>query len=159
MAGQHASLDLDPDPLAPRRAREFVTATVRRWGLADHVDTVRLLTSELVTNGVLHARTTVGVSLTVADSDLTVEIHDRDPRPPMPRGQRMDLLADIDELLGRARDRPVDVDERHQTMHIGPAGAIGAGRGLVLLETLADEWGVQQEANGKSVWFRLSVAS
>jgi anti-sigma regulatory factor (Ser/Thr protein kinase) len=158
MAGRHASLDLDPDPLAPRRAREFVTSTVQQWGLGEHADTVRLLTTELVTNGVLHARTSLGVSMTVADSELTVEVHDHDPRPPMPRGQRIDLLADIDLLLAQAQDRPADVDERHQTMHIGPAGAIGAGRGLLLIETLADEWGVQQETDGKSVWFRLSVA-
>jgi hypothetical protein len=75
----------------------------------------------------------------------------------MPRSQRIDLLADIDQLLAQAQDRPADVDERHQTMHIGPAGAIGAGRGLLLIETLADEWGVQQETDGKSVWFRLAV--
>ncbi|MDQ1695401.1 MAG: hypothetical protein QOJ03_754 [Frankiaceae bacterium] len=155
--GRQARLDVDPHPMAARQAREFVSATVRKWGMPEQVETVQLLTSELVTNGVLHARTTLGISVSVANAELTVEVHDHDLRPPISRGQRIDLLGDIDELLERAADTP-EVDERHTTMHIGPAGAIGAGRGLLLVETLADEWGVAREADGKSVWFRLHVA-
>jgi anti-sigma regulatory factor (Ser/Thr protein kinase) len=164
---QQARMDLDPDPLAARQAREFVSATMSRWGVVDDgepqpaVDTAELLTSELVTNGVLHAGTTLGVCLKLAETTLTVEVHDNDPRPPIPRGQRVSLLDDIDELLGRSADEPdaePEVDERHITMYVGPAGAIGAGRGLLLIEALADEWGVLQETDGKSVWFRLRVA-
>lgn len=157
MTGHQATLDLDPDPLAARQAREFVVAAARDWGCEDHLDTIQLLTSELVTNGVLHARTPLGVSMTMAESRLTVEVHDHDPRPPVPRGHRVDLMADIHEVLERAADLSPEIDERHATMYAGPAGAIGAGRGLLLVETLADEWGVSQEAAGKSVWFRLSV--
>ena len=165
---QQARVDLAPDPLAARQAREFITATMSRWGLGGPdeqqpaIDTAELLTSELVTNGVLHAGTTLGVSIKLAETTLTVEVHDNDPRPPIPRGQRVSLLDDIDELLGRAVDEPdaapVEADERHITMYVGPAGAIGAGRGLLLVEALADEWGVQRRADGKAVWFRLDVA-
>lgn len=164
---QQARLDLDPDPMAARQAREFVTATVSRWGvdapddLRPVLETAELLTSELVTNGVLHAGTPLGVSVKLAAAALTVEVHDNDPRPPIPRGQRLSLLDDIDELLERAGDEPdatPEVDERHLTMYVGPAGAIGAGRGLLLVEALADEWGVLQQTDGKSVWFRLNVA-
>jgi hypothetical protein len=154
---RHATLDLDPDPLAARHAREFVGAAAREWGCDEQLDTIQLLTSELVTNGVLHARTPLGVSLRLADSSLTVEVHDHDPRPPVPRGHRVDLLADIDHVIERAADVPPEIDERHTTMYVGPAGAIGAGRGLLLVETLADEWGVAQKSFGKSVWFRLSL--
>jgi anti-sigma regulatory factor (Ser/Thr protein kinase) len=156
--GRQASLSLEPDPQAPRHAREFITKTVRRWGLTDCVDTVQLLTSELVTNGVLHARTTLGLSVRVAGARLTVEVHDNDPRPPRRRSARANLLADIDEAIQRAVGTPPEPDERHATMRVGPAGALGAGRGLLLVETLADEWGVAQETTGKSVWFTLSVA-
>jgi anti-sigma regulatory factor (Ser/Thr protein kinase) len=156
--GHNVSLDLDPDPLAAREAREFVSQAIRAWGYDDQVETAQLLTSELVTNGVLHARTALGVTLTADDASLLVEVHDHDPRPPMPRGHRADLMADIDRVLERSDDLLLDVDERHATMHVGPAGAIGAGRGLLLVESLADEWGVAQESGGKSVWFRLSVA-
>jgi anti-sigma regulatory factor (Ser/Thr protein kinase) len=150
---------LEPEPLAARAAREFVSETCREWGLTDQVETVELLTSELVTNGILHARTKLGVDLLVDAHQLTVAVHDHDPRPPAPRAEREDLLADIDELLARDHRLGVNADERSVTLTVGPAGSIGAGRGLLLVEALADEWGVQEEADGKSVWFRLSLAS
>src|SRR4051812_29180268 len=140
---QQARVDLAPEPMAPRQAREFIGATMSRWGLSDPEpvgDTAELLTSELVTNGVLHAGTTLGICVKLSETSLTVEVHDNDPRPPIPRGQRVSLLDDIDELLGRAVDEPEgsdDVDDRHITMYVGPAGAIGAGRGLLLVEALA----------------------
>jgi anti-sigma regulatory factor (Ser/Thr protein kinase) len=148
---------LDPDPVAAREAREFVAATCREWQLLDNVDTVSLLTSELVTNGVLHARTPLEVDLVTDDRGLLVEVHDSDPRPPSPRGHRVNLLADIDEVLSRLDDTLslTTVDERHTALAVGPAGAIGAGRGLLLVEALADEWGVELAADGKAVWFRL----
>ncbi len=31
------------------------------------------------------------------------------------------------------------------------------GRGLALVESLADDWGVQRQGNGKIVWFELSA--
>jgi hypothetical protein len=169
MGGQQARLDLRPDPLAARQAREFVATTMDRWGVGGVgenggpqpvVDTAELLTSELVTNGVLHAGTVLGVCVQLTDDMLTIEVHDNDPRPPIPRGQRANLLGDIDVLLGRAADEPAsgwDEDERHVTMYVGPAGAIGAGRGLLLVEALADEWGVLQQTSGKAVWFKLTV--
>ena len=148
---------LDPDPVAAREAREFVAATCREWQLVDDVDTIALLTSELVTNGVLHARTPLEVDLVTDDRGLLVEVHDSDPRPPSPRGHRVNLLADIDEVLSRLDDTLslTTVDERHAALAVGPAGAIGAGRGLLLVEALADEWGVELAADGKAVWFRL----
>lgn len=34
----------------------------------------------------------------------------------------------------------------------------GTGRGLLMLESMVDEWGVTQRRDGKTVWFRLSAA-
>jgi len=146
--------ELDPDPLAARTAREFVAETCREWRRTVELETLMLLTSELVTNGILHAGTPLSVAVRVDDSGLRVEVHDNDPRPPTPRSQRENLLADIDSLLA-AVDADV-VDDRQTTLSVGPAGAIGAGRGLLLVEALADEWGVELSADGKSVWFRLT---
>ncbi|HEU5034684.1 MAG TPA: ATP-binding protein [Mycobacteriales bacterium] len=160
---REASVALDPDPLAAREAREFVTTTVCRWGLSRRADavpllnTAALLTSELVTNVVLHARTHLGLSVHMTDEQLTVKVHDDDPHPPVPRGGRLDLLADIDALIERAADDPAS-DERTPRAAVGPAGAIGAGRGLLLVDSLADAWGVEEDRTGKAVWFRLSVA-
>ncbi|MFD0562437.1 ATP-binding protein [Kitasatospora saccharophila] len=33
-----------------------------------------------------------------------------------------------------------------------------SGRGLFLVEALADDWGVQLRADGKTTWFELSAA-
>jgi len=156
MDPRRARCELEPDPLAARAAREFVASTCREWQLTDELDTLVLLTSELVTNGVLHARTHLLVNVQADGKGLTVEVHDNDPRPPTPRSRRTDLLADIDELIERhGLDLPPD--ERHSTLEVGPAGAIGAGRGLLLVEALSDEWGVQLTVEGKSVWFRLAA--
>jgi anti-sigma regulatory factor (Ser/Thr protein kinase) len=124
------------------------------WGLDGESEVVQLLTSELVTNGLLHARTELRVSLALTAAEVVVAVHDDDPRLPIPRGDRVDLLADIDTVL--TRDPPVTVDERHRMMEVGPAGSISAGRGLLLVESLADEWGVEQLAGGKNVWFRVA---
>jgi hypothetical protein len=34
----------------------------------------------------------------------------------------------------------------------------GTGRGLLMLESMVDEWGVTQHRTGKTVWFHVSVA-
>ena len=157
MSGRQATCVLDPDPVAASEARRFVADTFQSWHLTDDLDTVSLLTSELVTNGVLHARTPLEVGMTSDEHGLLVEVHDSDPRPPTPRGHRANLLADIDELLARPEVATVN-DDRQSVLAVGPAGAIGAGRGLLLVEALADEWGVEMVADGKAVWFRLSRA-
>jgi anti-sigma regulatory factor (Ser/Thr protein kinase) len=146
---------LAPVPRSARDARVFVVGVCKEWGLSDVVETVELLTSELVTNGVLHARTELDVSLGLTEDTLIVSVHDHDIRLPLQRDQRDDLLADIDTVIERQADETID--DRHYLMEVGPAGSIGAGRGLLLVESLADEWGVEQEASGKRVWFRVAV--
>jgi hypothetical protein len=155
VSGRQAVCVLDPDPVAASEARRFVADTFAQWRLTDDLDTVALLTSELVTNGVLHARTPLEVGLTSDERGVLVEVHDSDPRPPTPRGHRINLLADIEEVLLRPDAASVN-DERQALLAVGPAGAIGAGRGLLLVEALADEWGVALVEDGKAVWFRLS---
>jgi hypothetical protein len=39
----------------------------------------------------------------------------------------------------------------------GARGASRGGRGLLLVDSLADEWGVIRLVNGKQVWFRIST--
>jgi len=57
-------------------ARREVTGALHRWGLDDLIDPAQLLTSELVTNSVLHARTRVTVSLTRTRSRVRVAVSD-----------------------------------------------------------------------------------
>jgi anti-sigma regulatory factor (Ser/Thr protein kinase) len=70
-------LTLEPAPRLVRTAREFVRASLPP--LPDDVlDVVLLLTSELVTNAVIHARTTLEVGVVVGERSVVVTVHDLD---------------------------------------------------------------------------------
>lgn len=116
---RRASLGLEPTPQAAGAARHFVADTCRRWGVDDVTDAVTLAVSELVTNAVLHARTHVDVELCVIGATMTACVIDRDPRPPVVRPVRLDLLADLDASLAAASDD----DDRHPTTYVGPVAA------------------------------------
>lgn len=57
-----ARLSLPANATSPSRARTFVVRTLTGWGVPA-VDDAALLVSELVTNALLHARTSMVVSL------------------------------------------------------------------------------------------------
>ncbi len=95
---RRALLGLEPTPQAAGEARHFVAEVSRRWGIDDVIDQVTLAVSELVTNAVLHARTNIDVELCVIGAAMTVGVIDRDPRPPVIRPARLDLLADLDAV-------------------------------------------------------------
>jgi hypothetical protein len=150
---RRALLDLEPTPRAAGEARRFVAATCQRWGIGGVIDEVTLAVSELVTNAVLHARTHINVELCVVGGELTVCVIDRDPRPPVVRPVRLDLLADLDA----APPITPDVDDRHAMTHVGSSGSIAGGRGLLIVDALADEWGVAERVDGKEVWLTMPV--
>lgn len=121
---------------AAAAGRAVTRAALARWEVdALTVDAV-LLVSELVTNAVLHARSEVTLTLAVADGVLEAGISDRAPDLAMPRNGREPTAATL-----------------------GAPGYWSAegGRGLTLLDTLSDSWGVATLADGKQVWFRLAV--
>lgn len=70
-------LQLDPSPRTVRTARAFVRDHLPAVS-ADTQDTVLLLTSELVTNAVIHARTRIEVGITVSDRSVLITVHDED---------------------------------------------------------------------------------
>jgi anti-sigma regulatory factor (Ser/Thr protein kinase) len=124
----------DPAATAAGAARGFVQACLDRWGIHDSRDSALLLASELVTNAAVHARTRIEVTVAVARSSLEVGVADESPRPPRPRhtpGQDLPTVAAIWLAEG--------------------------GCGLLIVEALADEWGIAEERGGKRVWFRLAV--
>ena len=82
LASHH--LHLDPLPRLVGDARAFV----RRHAPAlpdDAYDALLLLTSELVTNAVLHARTPLEVGITVGERSVLVTVHDLDLARPAQR--------------------------------------------------------------------------
>ncbi|MBK5306491.1 MAG: ATP-binding protein [Frankiaceae bacterium] len=78
---------LEPVPRDVRAAREFVRNNAPALP-DDRLDTVLLLTSELVTNAVIHARTPLEVGITVTDRSLIVTVHDEELTAISQRGAR-----------------------------------------------------------------------
>ncbi len=77
-----------PEVASVAAARRFVGETLRNWGV-DEVDDAMLLTSELVTNAIVHAGTEVEVVCEALPGQVRVEVHDRHQarRIPVPGDQ------------------------------------------------------------------------
>ncbi len=78
------TVELSPVAASVREGRHFVLAALAGWGLDAMADTAALLTSELLTNSVLHARTGIALSVRQVD-EATVEICVRDGSRHAPR--------------------------------------------------------------------------
>ncbi|MGW5605623.1 ATP-binding protein [Streptomyces sp. NPDC003753] len=113
--------DLRAVPEARRALRELL----RHWGRPGCSEIAELLTSELVTNALIHTDRDAVLTATVSARGLHVEVRDF-------AGRRPRLHA------------PSDDDGTH-------------GRGLILVQSLADAWGVRAHGVGKAVWFDLGA--
>ena len=99
-------------------ARRLVASTLQTWGYDGLVETARLLTSELVTNAVLHARTGMTIAVEADESLVRISVTDESPVPPSMRhhstmattGRGLRLL---DQL---AREWDVDDDNGGKTV-------------------------------------------
>jgi PAS domain S-box-containing protein len=97
-----ATLSLRGDHAQVRHARRFTRRVLRRWGLAALVDQTELLTSELITNALVHARGPTGLRL-FRHQVLTVEVADVDGQEPRLRraleddegGRGMHLVSEL----------------------------------------------------------------
>lgn len=155
------AVNLAPLPESAGLARRFLADACARWELDELRDDLLLAVSELVTNSIIHARTPVIVSAAVASSVVEVGVRDHDPRPPVVRAERPDLISDLDTLSERLPSFQDD-DPRHPHLWVGDAGSVAAGRGLHLLSGVSDEWGVTSFSApdpGKVVWFTHGVPS
>jgi anti-sigma regulatory factor (Ser/Thr protein kinase) len=81
-----ASLALPPEPASAGRARRLVTDALRDVVDDDLLAAALVITSELVTNAVLHARTDFEVAVRRDESGLRIEVQDGNPR--LPRRKR-----------------------------------------------------------------------
>jgi len=121
-------LDLPAELQSARRGRAFVTAHAPDLA-ADARMTLELLTSELLTNSILHARTQMSLGVAVSEHGEV-------------------FVAVGDQNLAMPEQQPYS-DSR------------STGRGLMLVDALAAEWGVRTHEDGKTMWFVLrgSVAA
>ena len=69
-------VDLPAEPASVAVARRFVRRALEEWGLDSLSDTVVLLTSELATNAILHARTAFAVVVSRSPDDVRVDVLD-----------------------------------------------------------------------------------
>jgi hypothetical protein len=69
-------VDLPAEPASVGQARRFVRGVLADWKLESLVDTVTLLTSELATNAVLHARTGFAVVVSLSGREVRVDVLD-----------------------------------------------------------------------------------
>jgi anti-sigma regulatory factor (Ser/Thr protein kinase) len=69
-------MDCRADLLAPRHARAFVATAVKASGLDDLVERAELLTSEVVTNAMVHAQSPVHLVVEAQSSSVVVEVQD-----------------------------------------------------------------------------------
>jgi len=74
-------LQLPGEPGSVRSARRLVSRTLLDWALPHLQDAASLLTSELVTNAVLHAKTGISVELYRHGAVLRVTVRDGSPQP------------------------------------------------------------------------------
>jgi ABC-type transporter Mla MlaB component len=67
---------LEPTVEAPRVAREMATHAWWDWDLPGRPSSAQILASELVTNGVRHARTPLSFSMTLRDDTVRLSVQD-----------------------------------------------------------------------------------
>lgn len=71
----------EPTPQAPRAARELAAQACWEWDLPEAATSAQVLASELVTNAVRHARTTISFAVMLGSAQLRLSARDWDPRP------------------------------------------------------------------------------
>ena len=82
--GQDA-LEIEPRLDAAAVARRYVRARLAAWGLDDLTDPVLLLTSELVTNALLHSGAPLVLTVQRDDVGVLVDVADGSSVPPVKR--------------------------------------------------------------------------
>ncbi|MBW8736458.1 MAG: serine/threonine-protein phosphatase [Streptomyces turgidiscabies] len=115
------------DPDALIEARHMIGAAVRAWGARERADEVELVADELITNALMHTEGAAVVTLRVLSGSE--------------RRLRVEV-EDSSSALPRRREA-------------GESGV--SGRGLLLVDLLADEWGVEARGGGKVVWCEFTV--
>jgi anti-sigma regulatory factor (Ser/Thr protein kinase) len=82
-SGIESRVSLPAEPTSASRARTFVRDSLAEWGAQDFEEPATLLTSELVTNAVLHARSAVEVTVRLTDGQLWVGVSDSNTGSPV----------------------------------------------------------------------------
>jgi anti-sigma regulatory factor (Ser/Thr protein kinase) len=121
-----ARTQFPPEPRSASAARHWVRDHLNEIGRPDLVSSAEAGVSELVTNGILHAQTPIGLQVSRSRGRVVVEVYDGSPMTEQPA---------LDTAM------PGHVDST-------------IGRGLRIVRSCASEWGVTTAGNGKAIWFQ-----
>ena len=77
---------LAPTARSARAARDLVTRTCLGWGCSRQLPAATLVTSELVTNAIVHAGTDVELSVSRCENTIRIAVRDHSCALPYPRG-------------------------------------------------------------------------
>jgi hypothetical protein len=124
-AGWAAERQFAPATASPAQARDFVERPLIQHGLVHLVGDIRLVVSELVTNAVVHAGTSIRVRIEELPSWVKLTVYDRS----------------VDLPVLRLSTRISDDTE--------------SGRGLWIVDACSSEWGTDlTDGEGKAIWAR-----
>jgi DNA-binding NarL/FixJ family response regulator len=84
-AAATARAQLNAEPQSAASARHFVDQTLQRWHCEELFDVVGLLTSELVTNAILHAHSEIELKVTLMPDAVRIDVVDQSASLPAPR--------------------------------------------------------------------------
>ncbi|WP_030871614.1 SpoIIE family protein phosphatase [Streptomyces sp. NRRL S-37] len=115
------------DPEALAETRRMIRTAVGAWGAGERADEIELVADEMITNVLMHTEGSATVTLRA--------------------------------LTGGERRVRVEVEDSSSALprrrEAGESGV--SGRGLLLIETLTDVWGVEARGGGKCVWSEFVV--
>jgi anti-sigma regulatory factor (Ser/Thr protein kinase) len=122
----HARAQFPPEPRSAAAARHWVRDHLSDMGRTDLIPCAEAGVSELVTNGILHAQTSIGLQLSHHRERVIIEVYDGSPMNQQPA---------IDTATPNAVESTI-------------------GRGLKIVRANAREWGVSTSQHGKAIWFQ-----
>jgi len=122
-------LQLDPRPESAVIARRAVQDALARHLSTELVDDAVLLTSEIVTNAIVHT------------------------------GRECELLLTFDPRLGTLRVEVSDQSPERPLQADALDGDRLGGRGLQIVAAMATRWGTFPVNGGKTVWFEIRNGS
>ncbi len=126
------ALRLEPELASAGRARRLVGDAVAAWDLLELAADATLCMTELAANAVLHCRRPFTATVRRTSDGVIVEVIDACPA-----------------VL------PVSVPASGSAVDLTTASA--TGRGLRIISTVAQRWGVASSQHTKSVWAELST--
>ncbi|MGK5497172.1 ATP-binding protein [Streptomyces sp. URMC 125] len=140
------TLRFSSTPRGARLARRLCAERLDSWGVpygSDDHDVLSLLVSELATNAVTHGH--------VAGRDFRVHLLALSA----PAAASLTVRVEVTDTRGDALPEPAAAPATDPAAGPAPVG----GRGLLLVEALADRWGCapRPDGPGKTVWAEYTV--